>query len=127
MAGRRSQAEIAPRALFAWLVLAAIMFWVFINWPREPQKPVPVTAETTGTSESATGTPAAAEERVEVITESLNFRSEPVAQDKNIIKTLARGTMMKIKKKQEGWLMVELDSGETGYVFDRPGYVREAQ
>lgn len=114
----------------AWLVLAVIVTFILVKWP-EPQ-PVPIEAvsqesiETTSTT-TATPEPVKKSDKVEVVTDTLNFRSRPAYEDKTILKTLTSGTIMVVKDRKEGWLFVELDNGQTGYVADTPDFTREVE
>lgn len=128
MARKLARSAGASQAILAWAVLAFIIVWLFVNWPKGPEGPATaVSSQSSAREQTETTSGASAsqpEERAEVATESLNFRSDPVSEDRNIIKTLGRGTKMKVLKKEEGWLFVELDTGQSGYVADGPGFVR---
>lgn len=127
MARKAAKQRLAPKTLLAWLVLGAIIAWLLMNWPGditekviEASAPAPSqeTTETTATESKKT------DSRAEVIAETLNFRSRPEYKDRTIIKTLTRGMTMKVLKKEEGWLFVELDTGQSGYVADGRDFVR---
>ncbi len=116
----------APKALMAWLVLAVIVSFIVVKWPRS--EPVPIEAalqesiETTTTT--TTAEPAPESDKVEVVADTLNFRSRPEYEDRTILKTLTRGAIMVVKERKEGWLFVELDNGQSGYVADKPDFIR---
>ena len=111
----------------AWLVLTAIVVFIMVNWPREePMLMEAVSRESTQTMEAtATTEPGQKTEKIEVVAETLNFRSRPEYEDRTILKTLARGTVMVVKKRQEGWLFVELVTGQSGYVADKPDFLKK--
>ena len=110
----------------AWLVLAVIVSFIVVKWPRS--EPVPIEAalqesiETTTTT--TTAEPAPESDKVEVVADTLNFRSRPEYEDRTILKTLTRGAIMVVKERKEGWLFVELDNGQSGYVADKPDFIR---
>ncbi len=108
MARKKASPKSAPKALLAWLTLAAILVFLFINWPRASRPLIGETPsvpgiETTGTANS-TATVSDTPERVEVITDTLNFRSKAAFEDRTILKTLTRGTVMTVKERTEGWI-----------------------
>lgn len=117
----------APKALLAWLVLVVILAFIMINWPREERVPIQVTSEESTPTITSTTTPEPGREpdKVEVVADTLNFRSHPEYEDRTILKTLLRGTIMVVKKREEGWLFVELDTGQSGYVADKPDFIRK--
>lgn len=123
-----NESKNGPRAIIAWLALIAVVGWLFINWPRAEQevKTVSGTVETTETGAEKTSNPPAVEtqKRVEVTAEVLNFRSHPSPEDKTIIKSVPRGTNMRLISRDKGWANVQLDTGETGYVVDDPAYIK---
>ena len=123
-----SQAR-APKALMAWLVLAVIVTFILVKWP-DP-KPVPIEAASQESIETTTTTttpePVTVSDKVEVVADTLNFRSRPEYEDRTILKTLTRGDIMVVKERTEGWLFVELDNGQSGYVADKPDFIRKVE
>ncbi len=121
-----SQARV-PKALVAWLVLAVIVTFILVKWP-EP-KPVPIEAASQESIETTTTTPEPVtdSDKVEVVADTLNFRSRPEYEDRTILKTLTRGDIMVVKERTEGWLFVELDNGQSGYVADKPDFIRKVE
>ncbi len=127
MARRDAQTRNARGALLAWLALTVIIIWLLVNWPRSAQNQAtevsaPVTSQET--TETTVTQPKATEQKAEVVAKTLNFRSRPEYEDRTIIKTLSRGMLVKVLETQEGWLLVELDTGQSGYVADRPDFIR---
>ncbi len=123
-----SQAR-APKALVAWLALAVIVTFILVKWP-EP-KPVPIEAASQESIETTTTTttpePVTDSDKVEVVADTLNFRSRPEYEDRTILKTLTRGDILAVKERTEGWLFVELDNGQSGYVADKPDFIRKVE
>ena len=124
-----SQAR-APKALVAWLALAVIVTFILVKWPES--KPVPIEAvsqesiETTTTT-TTTPEPVMESDKVEVVADTLNFRSRPEYEDRTILKTLTRGDIMVVKERTKGWLLVELDNGQSGYVANKPDFIRKVK
>jgi uncharacterized protein YgiM (DUF1202 family) len=126
MARKTVQTKKNPNALFAWLALIVVIMWIFANWPRdinETAEPVSTSSESTTTATTATPE-ADAGRQAQVVAATLNFRSRPESDPSNVLKTLTQGTMMKVLKQENGWLFVELDGGESGYVADQPDFVK---
>ena len=113
----------------AWLILAVIITFIVVNWPRSERVPIEAASqesiETTATT--ATAEPAPEPEKIELLADTLNFRSGPKFEDRTILKTLTRGTIMVVKERKEDWLFVELDNGQSGYVADTPDFFKKVE
>lgn len=118
-----------PKALLAWFVLGVILVFIMINWPSAERAAIqPISQESTQTTSETTETTTSAPaelDKVEVVADTLNFRSSPKYEDRTILKTLVKGTTMVVKERDEGWLFVELDTGQSGYVADKPDFIRK--
>jgi uncharacterized protein YgiM (DUF1202 family) len=126
MTRKAAEPKKNPQAVFAWLSLVVIIVFLFINWPRGETKEagtVSATGESTQTT-STTDSPEDPGPQVEVVAETLNFRSRPDYDDKTVIKSLKRGERLKVLKKEGDWLFVELESGQSGYVVDKPTFIK---
>ncbi len=103
-----------------WAGLFLVIIWLSLSWSRENRDAVRISLEESTQSVDATGTK---KPRVKVIVDSLNLRSEPGADGRQVVGTLKKGEVVEILSKKLGWLQVELDDGRTGYVTDSPQYI----